>query len=220
MRHLSHGPVLQPSRRSAALSVSCPCLGDAGRLQPRTGAVSVPDAPSPRPFGWRPVTCWKVKGGEVRYLQLGRNEVGRGRTPGGAEGAVQLRREDQLDTEAVRRLVASLGQAARPGRCAGAHGPGTGWCSLSPAPTAADGLGGHRGGAASAMVARQLAQIGPLLDSEDRVREARPGSAAQTTSPSRWCASAPRAAAVLAAADGIACRGSTPTRQAHHRYRA
>jgi serine/threonine protein phosphatase PrpC len=37
----------------------------------------------------------------------------------------------------------------------------------------ADGLGGHPGGeVASALVARQLAQAGPLLDSEDRVREA------------------------------------------------
>lgn len=37
----------------------------------------------------------------------------------------------------------------------------------------ADGLGGHPGGeVASALVVRQLAQIGPVLDSEDRVREA------------------------------------------------
>ena len=37
----------------------------------------------------------------------------------------------------------------------------------------ADGLGGHPGGeVASAMVARQLAEIGPLLDSEDSIREA------------------------------------------------
>ncbi len=37
----------------------------------------------------------------------------------------------------------------------------------------ADGLGGHPGGeVASALVARQLAQVGPLLDSEGRVREA------------------------------------------------
>jgi PPM family protein phosphatase len=37
----------------------------------------------------------------------------------------------------------------------------------------ADGLGGHPGGeVASALVARQLAQVGPLLDSEDRLREA------------------------------------------------
>jgi PPM family protein phosphatase len=37
----------------------------------------------------------------------------------------------------------------------------------------ADGLGGYAGGeVASALVARQLAQVGPLLDSEDRVREA------------------------------------------------
>ena len=37
----------------------------------------------------------------------------------------------------------------------------------------ADGLGGHPGGeVASAMVAQQLAEIGPLLDSEDRIREA------------------------------------------------
>ncbi len=37
----------------------------------------------------------------------------------------------------------------------------------------ADGLGGHPGGeVASALVARQLAQVGPLLDSEERVREA------------------------------------------------
>jgi serine/threonine protein phosphatase PrpC len=37
----------------------------------------------------------------------------------------------------------------------------------------ADGLGGHAGGeVASALVARQLAQIGPLLDSEDRLQQA------------------------------------------------
>jgi PPM family protein phosphatase len=37
----------------------------------------------------------------------------------------------------------------------------------------ADGLGGHPGGeVASAMVARRLAQLGPFLDTEDRVREA------------------------------------------------
>jgi PPM family protein phosphatase len=37
----------------------------------------------------------------------------------------------------------------------------------------ADGLGGHPGGeVASAMVVRRLSQIGPLLDSEDRIREA------------------------------------------------
>jgi len=37
----------------------------------------------------------------------------------------------------------------------------------------ADGLGGHAGGeVASALVARQLAQLGPLLDGEDRLREA------------------------------------------------
>jgi len=37
----------------------------------------------------------------------------------------------------------------------------------------AAGLGGHAGGeVASALVARQLAQIGPLLDSEDRLRDA------------------------------------------------
>jgi serine/threonine protein phosphatase PrpC len=37
----------------------------------------------------------------------------------------------------------------------------------------ADGLGGHPGGeVASALVARQLAQAGPLLDSDDRVRQA------------------------------------------------
>ena len=37
----------------------------------------------------------------------------------------------------------------------------------------ADGLGGHPGGeVASALVVRQLAQIGPLLDSEDMLREA------------------------------------------------
>jgi PPM family protein phosphatase len=37
----------------------------------------------------------------------------------------------------------------------------------------ADGLGGHPGGeVASALVARELAQLGPLLDSADRVREA------------------------------------------------
>jgi serine/threonine protein phosphatase PrpC len=37
----------------------------------------------------------------------------------------------------------------------------------------ADGLGGHAGGeVASALVARHLARIGPLLDGEDRLREA------------------------------------------------
>jgi PPM family protein phosphatase len=37
----------------------------------------------------------------------------------------------------------------------------------------ADGLGGHAGGeVASALVARQLAQIGPSLDGEDRLQEA------------------------------------------------
>ena len=37
----------------------------------------------------------------------------------------------------------------------------------------ADGLGGHAGGeVASSLVARQLAQIGPLLDGEDKLREA------------------------------------------------
>jgi PPM family protein phosphatase len=37
----------------------------------------------------------------------------------------------------------------------------------------ADGLGGHAGGeVASALVARQLAQIGPMLDGQDRLREA------------------------------------------------
>jgi PPM family protein phosphatase len=37
----------------------------------------------------------------------------------------------------------------------------------------ADGLGGHLGGeVASALVARRLAQVGPSLDSEDRLREA------------------------------------------------
>jgi PPM family protein phosphatase len=37
----------------------------------------------------------------------------------------------------------------------------------------ADGLGGHPGGeVASALVARRLAQLGPFLDTEDRVREA------------------------------------------------
>lgn len=37
----------------------------------------------------------------------------------------------------------------------------------------ADGLGGHPGGeVASALVVRQLAQIGPMLDGEDRIREA------------------------------------------------
>jgi serine/threonine protein phosphatase PrpC len=37
----------------------------------------------------------------------------------------------------------------------------------------ADGLGGHPGGeVASALVVRQLAQIGPLLETEDEVREA------------------------------------------------
>ena len=37
----------------------------------------------------------------------------------------------------------------------------------------ADGLGGHPGGeVASALVARRLAQVGPFLDSQDRVREA------------------------------------------------
>jgi serine/threonine protein phosphatase PrpC len=37
----------------------------------------------------------------------------------------------------------------------------------------ADGLGGHPGGeVASALVARHLSQLGPLLDSEDRLREA------------------------------------------------
>ncbi len=37
----------------------------------------------------------------------------------------------------------------------------------------ADGLGGHPGGeVASALVVRQLAQVGPLLDSEGRIREA------------------------------------------------
>ena len=37
----------------------------------------------------------------------------------------------------------------------------------------ADGLGGHAGGeVASALVARQLAQLGPLLDGEDKLREA------------------------------------------------
>ncbi|HEX6521330.1 MAG TPA: protein phosphatase 2C domain-containing protein [Streptosporangiaceae bacterium] len=37
----------------------------------------------------------------------------------------------------------------------------------------ADGLGGHPGGeVASALVVRQLAQIGPMLNGEDRIREA------------------------------------------------
>ena len=37
----------------------------------------------------------------------------------------------------------------------------------------ADGLGGHAGGeVASALVARQLAQLGPLLDGEDKLRQA------------------------------------------------
>ncbi|MGE5291344.1 MAG: PP2C family protein-serine/threonine phosphatase [Micromonosporaceae bacterium] len=37
----------------------------------------------------------------------------------------------------------------------------------------ADGLGGHPGGeVASALVVRELAQVGPLLNSEDKVREA------------------------------------------------
>lgn len=36
----------------------------------------------------------------------------------------------------------------------------------------ADGLGGHLGGeVASALVVRRLAQVGPLLDGEDRLRE-------------------------------------------------
>jgi PPM family protein phosphatase len=40
----------------------------------------------------------------------------------------------------------------------------------------ADGLGGHPGGeVASALVARRLAQVGPFLDSQDRVREALSG---------------------------------------------
>jgi hypothetical protein len=180
-----------PPRRSAARARGTP-----GRLQPRTGADGVPDAPSPRPFAWRPVTCRKVKGGEVRYLQLGRNEWGaaaRRAAPmvlysfGGRTNWTRRRSGGWS-----RRLARLLGPAdalaptAR-GRVGVHRVP----------PTAADGLGGHCGGeVASAMVARQLAQIGPLLDSEDRGREARSRPAAQTTSPSRWSASVPRAAAV------------------------
>ena len=63
----------------------------------------------------------KTKTGEVRYLQLAHNEWDAAKGRSVPKVIYGFGREDQLDKEAVRRLVASLSRLLEPG-----EGPGTG----------------------------------------------------------------------------------------------
>jgi len=57
----------------------------------------------------------KTKGGEVRYLQLAHNEWDPATRRSVPKIVYSFGREDQLDTEAIRRLVASLSRLVEPG---------------------------------------------------------------------------------------------------------
>src|SRR5262245_41406585 len=63
----------------------------------------------------------KTKNGEVRYLQLAHNEWDAANGRAVPRVIYRFGREDQLDKDAVRRLVASLSRFLEPG-----GGPGTG----------------------------------------------------------------------------------------------
>jgi hypothetical protein len=66
----------------------------------------------------------KTKTGEVRYLQLARNEWDAARGRSVPKVIYGFGREDQLDKEAVRRLVASLSRLLEPGDVPAAPGEG------------------------------------------------------------------------------------------------
>jgi len=77
----------------------------------------------------------KTKNGEVRYLQLAHNEWEAEKSRSVPRVIYGFGREDQLDKDAVRRLVTSLSRLLEPG-----EGPVTGtasWSSPSRGPTAA-----------------------------------------------------------------------------------
>src|SRR5260370_8392676 len=60
-------------------------------------------------------TTRKVKGGEVRYLHLAHNEWDAAARRSAPKLLYSFGREDQLDKDAVRRLVASLSKLLDPG---------------------------------------------------------------------------------------------------------
>jgi hypothetical protein len=66
----------------------------------------------------------KTKSGEVRYLQLAHNEWDAARGRSVPRVIYGFGREDQLDKEAVRRLVASLSRLLEPGEVPAAAGEG------------------------------------------------------------------------------------------------
>ena len=77
----------------------------------------------------------KTRNGEVRYLQLAHNEWDAAKGRSVPRVIYGFGREDQLDKEAVRRLVASLSRLLEPGEVPAAAGGA--WSSPSPGPTAA-----------------------------------------------------------------------------------
>ena len=78
----------------------------------------------------------KTKTGEVRYLQLAHNEWDADKGRSVPKVIYGFGREDQLDKDAVRRLVASLSRLLEPGERAADRGRRA-WSSPSRGPTAA-----------------------------------------------------------------------------------
>ena len=66
----------------------------------------------------------KTRNGEVRYLQLAHNEWDAGKGRSVPRVIYGFGREDQLDKDAVRRLVASLSRLLEPGDVRAAAGEG------------------------------------------------------------------------------------------------
>src|SRR5205809_6918478 len=74
----------------------------------------------------------KTKNGEVRYLQLAHNEWDAAKGRSVPKVIYGFGREDQLDKDAVRRLVASLSRLLDPGDPPAAAGEGLGFAESRP----------------------------------------------------------------------------------------
>ena len=79
-------------------------------------------------------TTRKTKGGEVRYLQLAHNEWDAAAPPVAPKILYSFGREDELDKDAVRRLVSALSRLLDPADALAATSDGRAACSPSRGP--------------------------------------------------------------------------------------